>query len=271
MHRYASDAAVIFGLLHGWRTFFQDRFRGPRWLAWVTGVGMAVVVWAIGITGYWLIWDDRAQILNQSLFKVLGNFKGGQTFIVDFIVGDAAGTGWVFMMIVIVLHLGLSALVGYFLWLHLKRMSRAKWLPPKYWMVISIIVLLLSAALFPLGMLPPLSATQLPSKPPLTYSIYFIYPPSCADRKRSSGACCSSSSASSPHCRGSCLARKKLEPIKVDLANCDGCTLCERDCPYLAIKMIPRTDGARPKFQADIDPNFASLAACALAAAPIMP
>jgi ferredoxin len=49
---------------------------------------------------------------------------------------------------------------------------------------------------------------------------------------------------------------KKLAPIKVDLANCDGCTLCERDCPYLAIKMIPRTDGARPKFQADIDPNL---------------
>ena len=24
MHRYASDAAVIFGLLHGWRTFFQS-------------------------------------------------------------------------------------------------------------------------------------------------------------------------------------------------------------------------------------------------------
>ncbi|MBM4426950.1 MAG: hypothetical protein FJ031_06905 [Chloroflexi bacterium] len=64
MHRYASDLAVIFALLHGWRTFFQDRFRGPRWLAWVTGIGMAVVIWFIGITGYWLIWDERAALLN---------------------------------------------------------------------------------------------------------------------------------------------------------------------------------------------------------------
>ena len=30
LHRYASDLAVIFALLHGWRTFFMDRFRGPR-------------------------------------------------------------------------------------------------------------------------------------------------------------------------------------------------------------------------------------------------
>jgi hypothetical protein len=32
-----------------------------------------------------------------------------------------------------VLHLGLSALVGWMLWLHLKRLSRPKWLPPVFW------------------------------------------------------------------------------------------------------------------------------------------
>ena len=256
MHRYASDAAVIFGLLHGWRTFFQDRFRGPRWLAWVTGVGMAVVVWVIGITGYWLIWDNRAQILNQSLYQVLGNFQSGQAFIVDFIVGDAAGTGWVFMMLVIVLHLGLSALTGYFLWLHLKRMSRAKWLPPKYWMVISTLVLLLASALFPLGMLPPLSATQFPAEAPIDLFYLFYLPTFLRGPQALFWSVLLFG-------LGFFLAlpwimprAKKLEPVKVDLSNCDGCTLCERDCPYLAIKMVPRTDGARPKFQAEIDPKL---------------
>jgi ferredoxin/cytochrome c2 len=256
MHRYASDLAVIFALLHGWRTFFQDRFRGPRWLAWVTGVGMAVVLWLIGITGYWLIWDERAALLNQSLFNFLGNFRGGQTFLVDYIVGDAAGTGWVFMMIVIVLHLGLSALVGYFLWLHLKRMSRAKWMPPRYWMIISIVVLFIAAALFPVGMLPPLNTTQLPAEAPIDL-FYLFYLPAFLRGPQALFWSILLFIVGVVTALPWLMPRdKKLAPIKVDLANCDGCTLCERDCPYLAIQMIPRTDGARPKFQADIDPNL---------------
>lgn len=256
IHRYASDATVIFALLHGWRTFFQDRFRGPRWLAWVTGIGMAVVIWAIGITGYWLIWDERVQLLNQSLFKVLGNFQRGKTFIVDFIVGEAAGTGWIFMMIIIVLHLGLSALTFYFLWLHLKRMSRAKWLPPKYWMAISGFVLLLSAALFPIGMLPPLNSTQLPGQAPIDLFYLFYLPTFLRGPQALFWSILLFVIGVITAAPWLMPRAKKLEPVKVNLTHCDGCTLCERDCPYLAIKMIPRTDGARPKFQAAIDPNL---------------
>jgi len=256
MHRYASDGAVIFALLHGWRTFFQDRFRGPRWLAWVTGVGMAVVVWFIGITGYWLIWDERAALLNQSLFKILEGFKAGQTFLVDYIVGDAAGTGWVFMMIVIVLHVGLSALTGYFLWLHLKRMSRAKWMPPKYWMAISIFVLLIASALFPIGMLPALNSAQLPAASPIDLFYLFYLPTFLRGPQALFWSVLLFIIGIVTALPWIMPRAKELKPVKVDLANCDGCTLCERDCPYLAIKMIPRTDGARPKFQAEIDPNL---------------
>lgn len=71
IHRYASGTAVITTLLHGWRTLFQDRFRGARWLAWVSGVIMAVFIWFVGITGYWLIWDERAQLLNQTFINLI--------------------------------------------------------------------------------------------------------------------------------------------------------------------------------------------------------
>lgn len=256
MHRYASDLAVIFTLLHGWRTFFQDRFRGPRWLAWVTGVGMAVVVWFIGITGYWLIWDERAALLNQSLFKVLGGFRAGQTFLVDYLVGDAAGTGWVFMMIVIVLHLGLSALVGYFLWLHLKRMSRAKWMPPRYWMLISVLVLFVASALFPVGMLPPLNDTLLPAEAPIDLFYLFYLPAFLRGPQALFWSILFFIVGISLALPWILPRAKELNPVRVDLAHCDGCTLCERDCPYTAITMVPRTDGARPKFQAEIDPNL---------------
>ncbi|MBI5933464.1 MAG: hydrogenase iron-sulfur subunit [Chloroflexi bacterium] len=256
MHRYASDGTVIFALLHGWRTFFQDRFRGPRWLAWVTGVGMAVVVWFIGITGYWLIWDERAALLNQSLFKILSEFKAGQTFLVDYIVGDAAGTGWMFMLMVVVLHVGLSALTAYFLWLHLKRMSRAKWMPPKYWMAISIFVLLVASVLFPIGMLPALTDAQLPAETPIDLFYLFYLPTFLRGPQALFWSVLLFIVGIVTALPWIMPRAKELKPVKVDLANCDGCTLCERDCPYLAIKMIPRTDGGRPKFQAEIDPKL---------------
>ncbi len=256
LHRYASDAAVIFALLHGWRTFFQDRFRGPRWLAWVTGVGMAFVVWGIGITGYWLIWDNRAQILNESLFDILGTFAGGKKFLVDYIVGEAAGTGWIFMMIMIVLHLGLSALVALFLWWHLQRMSRAKWTPPKYWMAVSIAVLLVAALLFPVGMLPPINPSVLPTQTPTDLFFLFYLSTFLRGPQALFWAVLLAVLAAALALPWLMPRAKELKPVQVSLPACDGCTLCERDCPYTAIKMVPRTDGAHHKFQAEIDPQL---------------
>ncbi|MEW6402842.1 MAG: 4Fe-4S binding protein, partial [Chloroflexota bacterium] len=255
LHRYASDAAVIFGLLHAWRTFFQDRFRGPRWLAWTTGVGMAFVVWFIGVTGYWLIWDNRAQILNQTLFELFGSFKAGEEFIVKFMVGREASSGWAFMFSVILLHVGLSGLVGLFLWWHLKRMSRAKWLPPRYWMIITFALLGIAALLFPVGMLPPVNPTQLPDQSSIDL-FYLFYLPAALRGPTALFWSAVLVIVALITLVPWILPRKKIEPVKVDLSLCDGCTLCERDCPYTAIKMIPRTDGARPKWEATIDPRL---------------
>ena len=61
LHRYASDAMVVVMVLHLLREFSLDRYRGPRWFTWVTGVPILLLVVASGITGYWLVWDKLAQ------------------------------------------------------------------------------------------------------------------------------------------------------------------------------------------------------------------
>ncbi len=254
LHRYASDGAVIFALLHAWRTFFQDRFRGPRWLAWVTGVGLAILVWVIGVSGYWLIWDERAQWITRIFSDMLSHWQAGEAFLVRFLIGERAGSGWEFLLMVLLFHLGVSTLVGVFLWWHLKRLRRRRWLPPWFWMVIVGSLLLIIAIAFPLGMLPPANPAQWSPAFPLDWFYLFILP-LWENRWVWVGW----------------IALIVLflltaipwiwkgDPLRqatVDLSRCDGCTLCERDCPYGAIRMVPRTDGARAKWEAKVDASL---------------
>jgi quinol-cytochrome oxidoreductase complex cytochrome b subunit len=61
LHRYSSDACMFFTLVHILRVIFERRIGGARWLAWVTGMALLGVLWFVGWTGYWLVWDERAQ------------------------------------------------------------------------------------------------------------------------------------------------------------------------------------------------------------------
>ncbi len=255
LHRYASGAAVIFALLHGWRTFFQDRFRGPRWLAWVSGVLMAAFVWLIGISGYWMIWDQRAEVLNQTLINLLKNSQIGTNFLVNYLVSEAAGSGWVFILLVTTVHLGLSALVGLFYWLHIKRLRRAKWLPPRYWTMAIAGLLLIASILIPVGMLAPIDPTKLPAD--ISADLFFLfYLPAGLNWEAlilwGSILVLIGLAGALPWI----LNRKKRPPIVVDAERCTGCTLCANDCPYNAIRMVERLDGSRHKFLAIIDPRL---------------
>ncbi|HFC53807.1 MAG TPA: cytochrome b/b6-like protein, partial [Gammaproteobacteria bacterium] len=82
LHRYASDAAVGCILLHMFREFSLDRHHGARWYSWFTGVPLLWMVVTLGITGYWLVWDQLAQYIaigSAHLLDVLPIFFGSMT------------------------------------------------------------------------------------------------------------------------------------------------------------------------------------------------
>lgn len=239
LHRYASGAAMVTALLHGWRTFFQNRFKGARWPAWLTGVWLVVFVWVIGVTGYWMIWDERVGPLNDLL--------GTKLAVGLRAVGVEAGSGWVFLLVLFLVHLGLSIAVGLFTWWHVKRLSRRKWFPPKYWTWLLTGLLVVASIAIPVGMLPKLQASLLPGTLPIdAFYLTFLFAPAILVI---GGTVISVLASFLPWTRG------KQEPIVIDRDRCTGCTFCVDDCPYDALRMISREDGTHQQ-EAIVDPNL---------------
>lgn len=252
LHRYASVLAVIAALLHGWRMFFMDRFRGPRWLAWTTGIVLVLFVWAAGLTGYWLIFDQRAQLFNQALVDLLAG-GGGVAFLNRFMLTEAAGGGWLFALGVLTVHLLLSALIGLFFILHIQRLRRAKVLPPRYWMALLSIPLVVAALFIPVGMLAPANPLQAPARVPLDIFLLWYLPAALRWPPAlfwGATVLVLALATAIPWL----LVRQRLQPAIVHNERCTGCTLCAADCPYRAITMIERPPGEAHKLLAIIDP-----------------
>ena len=257
-HRYASDLAIIMALLHAWRMFFMDRFRGPRWLAWVTGMLMAVAIWFTGVTGYWMVADIRAQALNQVFVDIIGRLPGGDAIIINHLTPLSESSGWILFVTLFFIHIGLPLLLILFIWLHIKRLQRGKLLPPRYWIWLSLGFVTLAAVLIPVGMLPKHNIAQLPGKmnidawylsalplalhmdPTLFWGLNFLL---------------FALLTAIPWLLGD-WTRPKLEPIVVHEDKCIGCTLCAKDCPYHALTMVERNDGKPHQLVAVVDPGL---------------
>jgi quinol-cytochrome oxidoreductase complex cytochrome b subunit len=113
IHRYASDAAIIVSVMHGFRLFFMGQFRGPRWLAWVTGVLMVAVLVVDGVPGYWLIWDQRAQLIMTSVTNWLERVFGtSANFITGIQAAEANDTSWIWIGLLLLVHIVLFGLVA---------------------------------------------------------------------------------------------------------------------------------------------------------------
>lgn len=254
LHRYASAAVLVTTLLHGWRTLFMDRFRGPRWLAWVTGVVMAFFIWIIGVTGYWLIFDERAQVITQTLINAIGDWPTGVAFLINNAVTAGAGTGWVFVVLVITVHVGLSLLLILFIWYHVKRLSRPKILPPRYWMWVLLGLLVVASVAVPVGMLPGIDPGQSPQHLTIDW-FYLFYLPAGLNWSPlllwGGGFVLLVAVSLIPWL----AARKLLPPIVVHEDLCTGCGLCPPDCPYEALEMIDTPGGHHGRL-AVVDPKM---------------
>lgn len=245
LHRYSSDACVFFGTIHAIRFFLERRFGGARWLAWVTGMLMVGILWFIGWTGYWLVWDVRAQMVAMGTAKfvdVLPVFVDPleRSFLTD------EGVNSLLFFVIFFFHMLVPLAMGVVMWLHITRLSRPRFLtskPMTYWVMGTLLLLCI---VYPATSAGPAKMTALPQG--LTIDWWYLLPLALTDRM-GGGALWALTLGSGVFLFSIpwWLGGKRPTVANVVASRCNECKKCYVDCPYGAIEMVARTDG-NPKW-----------------------
>ena len=60
MHKWGASVMIIVVFLHMARVFIWGSYKYPRELTWVTGAILLMMTMMMGLTGYLLVWDQKA-------------------------------------------------------------------------------------------------------------------------------------------------------------------------------------------------------------------
>ncbi len=236
VHRYASDGLIVVTLLHALKTLLSDRFWGTRWLAWVSGWFLLALFWALGLMGYWLVWDQGAQWLTAYFIDL---FRG--PFAYSFFVADIASATFSLFVIILFLHIFVPLLLVVGIIVHVLRLQRASYWSPRWLMGLTAVALISLALVRPVPNALPANLDNLIGN----VTIDWLY----------LGFLSVAPALGTPLFWGASLAllfivaafpwlwRGQHEgPALVIPDNCTGCAVCARECPYEAIEMIHRDD-----------------------------
>jgi ferredoxin/coenzyme F420-reducing hydrogenase delta subunit len=256
VHRYSSDLLMLLLLAHATRTFFARKFAGARWLAWVSGVVLLGLVWFIGWTGYWLVWDERAQLLALDTIRGVDVLPVFGEPMLRLFTSDQTVPSLLFF-VVFFLHMVLPLGIAGGLCLHLARLSRTRLLPDwrlSLWLAAAVLA---AALVYPATNA---AAAQMAVKPArLTMDWWYLWPLAVTARLSGGGIWLATLLAGAGLMTVPWwLARRRPRPAfqaTVNISRCFSCTLCSHDCPFGAITMVPRTDGKPFPSQAQVDPD----------------
>ena len=262
LHRYASDAVIVTVLLHLFKEFASGRYRGFRWFSWVTGIPTLWMVVTLGITGYWLVWDEMAQFVavgSARLMDALPIFSGAMTR--NFVSGGMTDR---FFILIEFLHLlGQPLLLVFMLWLHVKRMSNVNINPPRGLAAGTFAALLALSLYEPATSHAPANLARVPQEIHIDWFYLNVYPllelwPAQQVWMLTIGV--TLLLMMTPWL----LPKKDGAKAVVDLEHCNGCGICFEDCPFDAITLQARSDGARYDHEVAVDPALCG--ACGICA-----
>jgi len=241
IHRYASDGLIVFLILHLLREFLLGRYRHWRWVSWVSGNALLLTSILVGIIGYFLVWDERAQMIAIKTAHLLDDIPvfiepPPRTFL------SIATMSKMLFFVLLLAHvmipmLGMGILTG----IHVSRNARPS----------VLVILILISLITPATNALPVSMTKVPVDVPFDWFYLFIYPLASVLPKGMFWAIAVGGTIIlfiAPW-----IGRPKRQPTaQIFSEKCVGCEQCHKDCPYEAIRMVPRKDGRPYLFQAEV-------------------
>jgi len=175
MHRYAADGLVAVSFGHLAREWALGHFRRGRAFLWISGVPLMWLLYASGIVGYWLVWDQRAQFSALATAEWLDGLRIGAEPLARNFLGAEASADRVFSLFVF-LHVGLPLLLLGGLWIHVQRMGRPRTVAPRA-LALGVLATLFAAALaLPVRSTAPADPVRIPASLDLDWYLLSGHP-----------------------------------------------------------------------------------------------
>jgi quinol-cytochrome oxidoreductase complex cytochrome b subunit len=243
IHRYAADAFIVAALLHLFRNWFTDRYLFSRDSPWISGMFLLVFGGFVGITGYILVWDVRGLVVFSRLVEMLRAVPlagAGLAWVLQAGPGISEET----LPRILYLHVGPASALYVLLWWHYVRLRHPKVWPPATWVLVSLGVVTLFAALVPAVSGDPATPGAVPTA--FWLDVFYLVPLWLAGYLPPvlvvlavavvlvAGFVVPYIAREAPGVMG---ARHAGVAQVID-GNCTGCELCYYDCPYDAIVMV---------------------------------
>jgi ferredoxin/coenzyme F420-reducing hydrogenase delta subunit len=254
LHRYASDLMVVMVVTHMLREFSYDHYRGVRWFSWFTGLPIIWLLYASGITGYWLVWDKLAQyvaLTSSELLDWLPIF--GEPIARNFISTGTLTSR--FFTLMVFMHVAVPLFLLFIMWVHILRISRPKMNPPRLLAFMSLVALVAVSLWKPALSQGHVDLAKAPVEVGLDWFYLPLYP--LTDIWGRGGVWAFLGAFSLMVALMPWLPPlRRARAAEVDLAHCNGCARCAEDCPYEAIRMVRRTDSLPFPTQAQVNPSL---------------
>lgn len=232
LHRYSSDLFVVFVVLHFLHMLITGKFKRVK--SWLFGIVSLIITIFIGLTGFVLVWDQKAKLLGVLTAKLLIYLPFFDPSIAGaFLINDLAYLGGIFR-VTLFGHIFFCAFTAIFLWLHEIHLSKPGIFPPKKIMLFSGFFILLISLFFDASLDAPAQDTVLPTETGFNWYYFFGY---FFMKILSVGWNWVLISIVTLFIFSFPFLFKKnknyIPVINTDL--CDGCQQCAEDCPYDSI------------------------------------